>query len=419
MAKKRRKRKKRIFLPKVQTVFCILSLIFILGCGVYYGSRLYKYYKIYNPKNEAGEVLLNLPSKIIDDSQVVESGSGLYLINNNYVYKGDEVDNYILIGDMLFRIIRINADKTMDLVMDEYVNKVIWNEEITTYDKSSIKTYLEKTILPIINNDYLVKTTYCTDKVYELSEVSCDDTDNNSYIRLLGINDYLNSLDDDASYMSGDYVWLYNSGKNNAWHTTEKYLSNSKPNNLYGVKGVITLKNSVTYLKGTGTKENPYTLEENNQGIKLGSYLDINDNVYIVYEVGSNYLKVESNKVIKDKQMFDKTTTDYEKSSLKTYLEKTYLDKLKINDYLTAVDFNGVKSKIGLLSSEDLKFNSDLNNYYLSDSESDEVVVYNGSVSSSAPNIKRNIRYALGIKKDLKIISGNGSKYAPFIVEVN
>ena len=416
---KRRNRKKRIFLPKVQTFFCILSLIFVLGCFGYYGSRLYKYYKIYNPKNEAGEVLLNLPSKIIDDSNIVESGSGLYLINNNYIYKGEEVDNYILVDNLLFRIIRINTDKTMDLVMDEYVNKVMWNKEITTYDKSSIKTYLEETILPLVDKDYLVKTTYCVDKIYELQEVSCDTTDNNSYIRLLGINEYLNSLDNDKSYMSGDYIWLYNAGKNNAWHTTEKYLSNSKPDNLYGVKGVITLKNSVTYLKGNGTKDNPYTLKESDQSIKLGSYLDINDNVYIVYEVGSNYLKVESNKVLKDKQMFDKTSTDYEKSSLKTYLEDTYLDKLKINNYLTTVDFNGIKSKIGLLSKDDLKFNSDLNNYYLIDSEDSEVVVYNGSVLKSAPATKRNIRYALGIKKNLKIISGNGSKYAPYIVEVN
>ena len=350
---------------------------------------------------------------------IVESGSGLYLINNNYVYKGEEVDNYILINNILFRIIRINSDKTMDLVMDEYVNKVMWNKEITTYDKSSIKTYLEKTILPLVNENYLVKTSYCTDKIYELKEVSCDNTNNDSYIRLLGINDYLNSLDDDKSYMSGDYVWLYNSGKNNAWHTTEKYISNSDPNNLYGVKAVITLKNSVTYLKGNGTKDNPYTLEENNQDIKVGSYLDINDNVYIVYEVGSNYLKVESNKLLKDKQMFDKTSTNYEKSSLKTYLENTYLDKLKINNYLTTVDFNGIESKIGLLSSKDLKFNSDLNNYYLNDVEDEEVVVYNGSVLKSAPSTKRNIRYALGIKKNLKIVSGNGSKYAPFIVEVN
>ena len=417
MAKKRRRRKK-IFLPKVQTLFCIISLIFILGCCGYYGSRLYKYYKIYNPKNEQGEVLLNLSSKIIDDTEIQTSDDGLYLINGNYVFKGKNVDNYILVGDVLFRIIRINSDKSMDLVMDEYVNRIEWNKEITDYEKSSIKKYLEDKILPIVKSDYLVKTSYCTDKIYELSEVSCSNKKSDSYIRLLGIDDYLNSLNDNVSYINGDYVWLYNSGKNNAWHTTNNYISNSSPTNLYGVKGVITLKNSTTYLKGNGTVDNPYIIDNNIAEIGVGTYLDINDNIYIVYEVGNDYLKVESNKVLKNKQIFDQTTNVYKDSSLKKYLENTYLDKLKIEDYLKTVDFNGYESKIGILSDSDLKFNSSLNNYYLSDKDDSLVGVYNGSILKSTPNTKRNVRFALGIKKDLKIISGNGSKYAPFIVEV-
>ena len=97
---KRKKRKKRIFLPKVQTGFCILSFVFVLACGIYYGSRLIKYYKIYNPKAETGEVLLNLPSKIIEETEIVEKGDGLYNINGNYVYKGQKVNNYIIVDDI-------------------------------------------------------------------------------------------------------------------------------------------------------------------------------------------------------------------------------------------------------------------------------------------------------------------------------
>ena len=64
----KRKKRKRIFFPKVQTGFCIVSFIFVIICGIYYGSRGYKYYKIYNPKGETGETLLNLPSYIINNS---------------------------------------------------------------------------------------------------------------------------------------------------------------------------------------------------------------------------------------------------------------------------------------------------------------------------------------------------------------
>ena len=53
----------------------------ILGCFVFYGIRLVKYYKIYNPKLETGEVLENLASNIISTSQIVYEGDGLYLNN--------------------------------------------------------------------------------------------------------------------------------------------------------------------------------------------------------------------------------------------------------------------------------------------------------------------------------------------------
>jgi len=418
MAKKRRRKKKRIFLPKVQTIFCLLSIVFILGCCVYYGNRLIKYYKIYNPKNEEGEVLLNLASTITDSSNIVEAGDGLYSVNGNYIFKGEDSNNYILLDDILFRIIRVNGDKTIDLVMDESINRVEWNEEITTYDKSNLKKYLEDKVLSILDKDKLVETTYCLDSVHELSDVKCDKTNNESFIRPLGINDYLNSLNNNKSYIKDEYVWLYNSGINNAWHTTNNYLSNSNPTNLYGVKAVVTLKNSITFLKGDGTETNPYIIEKNDYNIKVGSYLDINDDIYIVYEIGSDYYKIESNNVIKDKQMFDKSSTSYENSSLKKYLEDTYLNKLSYKDMLKEVDFGKYKSKIGILSNKDLKFNSSLNNYYLSDSENDLVSVYNGSVLRSVPDTKRNIRYALGLNSKLSIISGNGSKYAPYIVEV-
>ena len=94
------------------------------------------------------------------------------------------------------------------------------------------------------------------------------------------------------------------------------------------------------------------------------------------------------------------------------------MDSLSFSKLLKEVDFNGVKSKVGILSDEDFKFNSSLKNYFLSDTLDSNVYLYNGSLVSSRVNVKRNVRSCLGISKDLNIISGNGSKLAPFIVEV-
>ena len=418
MAKKR-KRKKKIFLPKVQTGFCILSFLFVAVCGVYYGSRLIKYYKIYNPKAETGEILLNLPSKIIDETETVEKGDGLYNINGNYVYKGKNVNNYVLVDQMLFRILKINGDKTIDLVMDEYINRLEWNKELTTYDKSSVKKYLEENVLPTLNIDRLTKTTICENQVDDLKDIKCDKTNKDNYIRLLGVDEYLNSLSDEKTFINAgnEYTWLYNTSKTNAWHTTGTYLSSSKTTNVYGVRPVITLRNSVTYLKGDGSEENPYILDKEKE-IKVGSYIDLNDDIYTVYEVGEDYLKIESDRVLKTKQIFDSSSNEFDKSSLKSYLEKDYVDKLKYKDLLKEVSFGESKSKVGILSSKDLKFNSSLNAYFLNDKENSGVSLYNGSVLTTEVSSKRNVRPCLGIKKNLKIISGNGSKYAPFIVEV-
>ena len=140
---KKRKKKKIIKAPKVQTIFCLISLLFVLGCCFYYGSRLIKYYKIYNPKSESGETLVNLASSIITGSSIVYEGDGLYISSGNYLYKGLDVNNYILVDNMLFRIIRINTDKTIEIILDDYINKKEWDTDIKDFSESSLSKYLE------------------------------------------------------------------------------------------------------------------------------------------------------------------------------------------------------------------------------------------------------------------------------------
>ena len=87
MKKRKTKKRRRMIKPKIQTAFCLISLAFIIGCCIYYGNRLIKYYKIYNPKSETGETLMTLASTITSKSQIVYEGDGLYLDNGNYIYK--------------------------------------------------------------------------------------------------------------------------------------------------------------------------------------------------------------------------------------------------------------------------------------------------------------------------------------------
>ncbi len=416
---KKRKKVKIIKAPRIQTIFCIVSILFIISCFIFYGTRLVKYYKVYNPKSSTGEVLANLSSKITSESSIIFEGDGLYNSNGSYIYKGNDVKNYILVSNMLFRIMKINNDKSIDIVLDEYINKLSYNEKITSYLDSSLNKYLKDNFLNNIDKDLLIPTNICTQTINEMSEINCNLFDTENYIRIPGINDFLNSINDSKSYLvkENENIWLYNHGEKNVWHTSGVSIANSLPEDIYAIKPVMTLKNSTIYITGDGSLENPYQIKEKEE-IKVGTYLDIEDDIYIVYEVGNDYLKLQNNKLLSSTYIFDKKTNDYKESSLKNYLENEYLDTLSYKDILKEVEFDDYESKIGILTKNDLKFNSSLKGYFLSDKKDNNIYIYNSSTLTSKVNIKRNIRPCIGVKKDLKIISGNGSKIAPFIVEV-
>jgi len=111
--KKRKLKKVLLF----QVVFSLLSIVFIIGCCIFYGSRLIKFYKIYNPKDENGKAIELLGNHILNNSSFVYEGEGIYLINGSNIYKGENVNNYIKYSNLLWRILRINEDKSLEIVL--------------------------------------------------------------------------------------------------------------------------------------------------------------------------------------------------------------------------------------------------------------------------------------------------------------
>ena len=190
MSKKKKKLKKRPF----QVIFCTLSALFILGCCVFYGSRLIKYYKIYNPKGENGETI-----KFFSDyfgstaKDFATEGSGLYMNEGNYIFKGEVDNNYLKFSNMLWRIIKVSKEGTF-LVLDDYLNVLPWNSSITDYNNSDINNYLNDVVLSKLNQDLLSKNTYCVDKVNSLSSITCNEKNSDNYVGLLDVTTFLNSI---------------------------------------------------------------------------------------------------------------------------------------------------------------------------------------------------------------------------------
>ena len=118
MPKKGKKKTKEKKPAKLwEKIFWGVSLAFILGCCIFYGQRLIHYYKIYNPTDPSGNRVQLIADEITGKSEYVYEGSGLYSNETGYVYKGEVENNYLKYNNMLWRILKINTDGTIVIVL--------------------------------------------------------------------------------------------------------------------------------------------------------------------------------------------------------------------------------------------------------------------------------------------------------------
>jgi|GEM_PF-1045910 len=436
---KRRKEKKpvnkKVFW--VQVVFCTLSIIFILGCCVYYGSRMIKFYKIYNPKTENGEQVELLGNSITSDAALSTEGDGLYRVSGSYIYKGVDVDNYVEFGNTLWRIIKINSDGSVEMATDSYINALDWNTTITDYANSDIRAYLNDVYLNTLNKDMLTNVTYCKDLVKDLSKVTCDSSNSEDYVRLLGITEFLNSTVDSNSFLadSNNYIWLYNSNEESVWHTNGTSLGASDADSGYLVKAVVHIKNSTQLLGGSGTKEDPYAIEKESNKVEVGNYVKLGEDNWVVYEVNKDNIKLALNGVLSTTYRYSTSDNAFNvesSNSLADYLNTTYFDSLSYKDILLDTKwYNGsyksykdvtkstVTSKVGLLNVSDVKTNNiDTADNYFIITPGDTYYEYmvGSTLRQSKITISRSIKPAISISLT-KIESGKGTTTDPYILE--
>ena len=294
--KRSKKKKRRVKVKGLQILFCSVSALFILGCIIFYGSRFIKYYRIYNPKIDTTDGSVLLAKGITGSSEMVYEGSGLYSSSGNYIYKGDVNTNYLKYNNMLWRIIRINSDNTVEIVLDDYITLLPWNKEVTSFAKSELFNYLNEDFLNKLDKEMLSKTTFCEDKVNEISNNPCEKQNLDSYVKLLDINNFLNSVKDKKSYLvsEDEIFWLSDYSDEKVWHTNGTNVSQSVVNTFYEVRPVVKLKNTVTFKDGDGTIDNPYVVGKNDE-LKVGSTILLGEDKWIVYDKNDNIRLIKEN----------------------------------------------------------------------------------------------------------------------------
>lgn len=411
--KKRVKFKKGLF----QRLFWVISCLFIIVIVGYFLFRFIIVNGIYGNKD------MKLSEYIIKN---INEDKGLYRDNNLYIFKGNVDSNYIKYENLLFRVVKIYQDGSVEIVMDEGINSLFYNKKYSKYLDSDIHKYLNEQFLDVIDKGDLNKTPICKDIVNSIDKITCNEIDYSSYVKLLQIGDYVNSIKDNETYLGkeGEYYWLGNTTDDKIWNIDGVNLSQSDELKGYKIRPVVTLNEMVKYLSGTGTKDDPIIVKKEEAGI--GSYVKIDNDLYMVINKEKNHLKlmrIEDSPLVREvhnKDLIDELNDKYYDSL--SYKKKLVKYTISLGDYKNS--YKDIKDKkksvyIGIPTVNDFKVdNNELEYLLINKYDSEEVLYYDKlGLHKSSDKIARKIRPVIMIKKN-DISNGNGTIDNPYIVEV-
>ena len=160
----------------------------------------------------------------------LDDKDGLYKQNDTYIYKGNNVNNYLSYDGKVYRILKIDGYRKVYLLLDE-MSDVISDTNVEGYINSYYNdNYLENSKNNIISID------------------------------MLKYSDYINSYIDDETYINiNNDIWL----KDNKNYKVLSYLTNQLTDKKSArAKLVIKMKNSLAVKDGNGTQLNPYIIEK-------------------------------------------------------------------------------------------------------------------------------------------------------------
>lgn len=417
---------------KWEKIFILTSIVAITVIFFIYLYRLIYYYRLEHVKYKVNTLIQELTSN------VTQSNDGLYILDeNNYFYKGINVNNYIWYSGNLYRIISIN-DTNIKLISEDNLTTISWGKE-DKFDESNLYTWL--------NNTEESKSVYLNsvfnNQVYLKEFNICNNTINKSCINT---NKYLVSLLTRSEYLNAGGKLSYLNNESNYWiiddtnEIEKSYVfkeggigseTNDTTLSSYGVRPVITINGNITNYKGTGTKEDPYNIvDELGETIsekKIGEYVSYNNYLFRLLEKQDEGLKL-----ILDGTL-DEVTISFNDSI--DYLNKNFANKFNnlstctynIGQYgsLTSYDYKNtytstIDGSVWLPGIGDL-YVTNGEEYWLTNSyDVNTTLAYklnsNSTIIADTKTSLNKIRPVLCVKKDIKIVSGDGTKNSPYVL---
>ena len=241
-----------------------------------------------------------LVDKIKKDNVVVTSGAGLYDESGLLRFRGEHINNYLKIGDVLYRIIKIDTDNKIYITpndLDDYDDnsRIYWDDRYNSIDDMStgINDYSISRAREGLNNIYnkfdkelknhLVNFNLCINKRAETDvnndgSVECGKILEKQKISLLPVYEYIRasiapSCVSTKTKECKNYNYLVMEDKGwwtltaDSSSTSHIYFINSsgeidreKGNNKKLGRYVLALKPNTLFKTGEGTLEKPYEI---------------------------------------------------------------------------------------------------------------------------------------------------------------
>ena len=247
---------------------------------------------------------INKETKTKVGEQVAVTDEGLIMDiddnGNTFYFRGNVVNNYVEFAGKIWRIVRINGDGTVKIVLNDNIDKTSIYDDKTTDKLSSLSKKSNNKLYNLLDqwyqnnlkdyDDLISISKYCVDLTKEkenLANYNRINISNNPTFNCLG-NTYSSKIGtlsvDEVIYAgaclneSNTYYYLYNPSITESWWTQSAFkdsveglyfyeisangeiLLNSTGESTKSVKPVINLNKDVE-ATGDGTQQNPYKIK--------------------------------------------------------------------------------------------------------------------------------------------------------------
>ena len=271
-------------------------------------------------------------------------GKGLYRIkgitgeSNAIIYRGGVINNFVKLGDDLWKITQVDEDGNLRLISDDVISiSSLYNSSsISTitdainnmkYENSTIKTNLDTWYQDNLK-DYdsiIVNSKFCENFDYEEVKDESDNITSYSFVPYLNatntykptltcnteniISNKIGLMSTEEFMLAGGaysqetmYFYLYNSAITNGWYTLSpvSYDNTNKIAKIFtidkngslsvtdgltnelAIRPIITINGNIEMI-GDGTKDNPYEIKEE-KAFNTGDSIELgnNQNFYVI-----------------------------------------------------------------------------------------------------------------------------------------